>query len=363
MRLSLLMLGVYSSGMMILFGCDGGKVSSPSSNPTNQSGSSSNALDDDESGRKSKESKQRAADSDISTEEDAIRIGNFEAGPEMDVPLFEATYGLTVVADLFGGVDVCKGDVSLVINKDFSFSLPNSKISCVGGRCELDLDAVMKSVQKGSNANDGVNGLVKGATSDKKFLSIGQIGNYQFTPPRPLMLLSPFHFDPIEDATRVDESYQGSVRDVKSGATSSGSLRLKVEEANQERVRWTMTSTGWDGIARPRAGILTRLDMTWSLNPIGVPHIAAFTVVGDLLSARQQSGESMSSQELVNLCSGGSASAMGSAGASAGGGGLAGGFMSTLVELGARLFGDVMVGVNLDLKSQKVLGKVQERNP
>jgi hypothetical protein len=166
--------------------------------------------------------------------DEVIAISDIDAGEEPTGPLFEASYRLAVVADIFGGVNVCEGKVSLVVNRDFTFTLPTPSLSCAGGLCEVDMKAVMGMMAK-PGSGGGIDGLVGGVNSDEKFLSVAKVGNFQFDPPRPLALLSPFHFDPISDAIKVNETYSGTVTDTTTGQKASGTLNLKVEEANDDR--------------------------------------------------------------------------------------------------------------------------------
>jgi hypothetical protein len=109
--------------------------------------------------------------------------------------------------------------------------------------------------------------------------------------------------------------------------------------------------------------LLARLEMTWSLNPLGVPHIGAFTVIGDILKATETGGQSKSPEELAKLCSGATGQVLSVLAGFLpdGGDGGGGGFMDTLIEFGKSLIEDVGVGITLDLNSQKVLGQTQER--
>lgn len=293
--------------------------------------------------------------------EEVIAISDIDAGEEPTGPLFEASYRLAVVADIFGGVNVCEGTVSLVVNRDFTFTLPTPSLSCAGGLCEVDMKAVMGMLAK-PGGGGGIGGLVGGVNSDEKFLSVANVGNMQFDPPRPLALLSPFHFDPISDAIKVNETYSGTVTDTTTGQKASGTLNLKVEEANDDRIRWAMTAQGWEGANKALAMLLARLEMTWSLNPLGVPHIGAFSVIGDMLKATQSGGQSKSPEELAKLCSGATGQVLSVlAGFLPEGGDDSGGFMDTLIEFGKSLIEDVGVGLTLDLINQKVLGQTQER--
>lgn len=339
--------------------CGGSKTPSPS--PESAKRPSESSPLDSQSAKLDAETAAQNAVATTPIAEEVIAINDVDVGPDVDGPLFEATYGFTVIADMLGGVNVCQGDLNLVVNKDFSISQPKSKISCLGGLCDLDLEATLKALQGSSKSS--IKDNIKGLASDKKFLSVSKIGKYEFTPPRPLMLLSPFHFDPIEDAIKVDETYQGSLKDTVSGVTTSGTLRLKVEEATQDRIRWSMTSTGWDGVRKTRAAIPERLDMTWSLNPIGMPHIGMFTVMSEVLVPRSQLDPSMPPPDLTKLCVGSSTSTLNSLTGLLPESGIFSGFTDSLIEFGNSLVGDVLVGITLNLKSQKLLGKIQERDP
>lgn len=293
--------------------------------------------------------------------EETIEISDVDAGEEPTGPLFEANYRLAIVADIFGGVSVCEGKVALVVNRDFTFTLPTPSLSCAGGLCEVDMKAVMGMMAK-PGSGGGLDGLVEGVKSDEKFLSVAKVGNFQFDPPRPLALLSPFHFDPISDAIKVNETYSGTVTDTTTGKKASGTLNLKVEEANDDRIRWAMTSQGWEGANKALAMLLARLEMTWSLNPLGVPHIGAFSVIGDMLKATETGGQAKSPEELAKLCSGATGQVLSVlAGFLPEGGDDSGGFMDMLIEFGKSLIEDVGVGLTLDLIDQKVLGQTQER--
>lgn len=337
--------------------CDGGKAPAPPA-PTAKDAQAANALGDGEGAEGASGDTPQAAPA--TAPDEVIAISDIDAGEEPTGPLFEANYRLAVVADIFGGVNVCEGKIALVVNRDFTFTMPTPQLSCAGGLCEVDMKAVMGMISKGGAGGGGLDGMVQGLSSDKKFLSVAKIGAFQFDPPRPMALLSPFHFDPISDAINVNETYNGKVTDTASGKTASGVLRLKVEEANDDRVRWAMTSEGWEGANKASALLMNRIEMTWSLNPLGVPHIGAFSVIGDMMKATEGTGQSQSPEELAKLCSGATGQVLSAfAGFLPDGGG--GGFMDTLVEFGKSLIEDVGVGLTLDLLDQKILGQTQER--
>lgn len=300
----------------------------------------------------------------VGPEED-LDINNDELKSSNDdsEELFQARYKLSVFANIFGGpTNLCQGEINLVINKDMSMTFPQSSLSCAGSICEVDMQALQTLLQKQALGSAGK--AVQGLDSDQKFLSVEKIGDFTFSPARPVMLLSPFYFEPISEALKVNESYQGTVVDNTTGTSSSGTINLRVTEANQDRLSWTMETSGWDGIARPLAALVPKFEITWGLNPIQVPHIGIYTVIGDIIKSTKQGGAAKTSpQELARLCSGATgeiASTLAGYLPDENDTGIFASMGRGIQQLGERMVSDVVAGLSLDLISQRVLGQEQE---
>lgn len=340
-----------------LMGCgEGGKEPPPPSGGKKLTGSA-NAL-----GPKDGSSTETASGTDTSTDaqltgpDEPMVVGDVDISDLPDGPILDATYALKISADVFGGIDVCEGNFSLKINKDFTFSPPAASLSCMGGLCEVDMNAVLGAAGGGA----GAAGIVKGLNADAKYVTVSQIGSAKFDPPRPLLLMSPFDFDPLSSAAKVREVYSGKVTDSKSGTSGSGQIELKVDSATDKQVKWHMSATGWEGVNKPNAFLVERIEMTWSVDPISLPHIGVVARIGDVLNAPGASQQSP--EELAKLCSGTSGEVLSTlAGFVSPEPGESGGFMSTIVDFGKSLIEDVSVSISIDQQKFKILGQEQKK--
>lgn len=343
-------------GSLLMFGqaCNDGSKQSKSSNKDKP----------ELTGKDNKKKNKSGNGAFVSPEEDMeINKADLQPNDGDSNELFQARYKVTVFANLFGGTNLCQGEINLVVNKDMSMTFPQSNLSCAGSICEVDMKALETLLQKQAMGSAGK--AVQGLDSDQKFLSVEKVGDFTFSPARPVMLLSPFYFEPLSEALKVNETYQGTVTDNATGTTSSGTINLRVTEANQDRLSWTMETWGWEGIARPLAALVPKFEITWNLNPIQVPYIRIYTVLGDIIKATKQPGAAQTSpQELARLCSGTTGQIAGSLAGYLPDENDTGIFASMgrgIQQLGERMVSDVVAGLSLELINQRILGQDQGR--
>ena len=206
------------------------------------------------------------------------------------------------------GNEVCSGKASIEIMSDFTMKFPTAKIKCL--TLAIDMAGII-----GASANSSAVNL-SNLASDGSVLSIDEIANATFDPPRP-MLLGPVVQDPsIYKGFKRTVDTQVTVKDANSKLnkkSAKGQFDLAVIEGPNDVLttyknklspkndfdkvlNWTIAAKGFDGIPAKNGLLLKKMEWFWNIEPIMIPKLV---IVGELAGFIETDGSQASINQLI----------------------------------------------------------------
>lgn len=230
-------------------------------------------------------------------------------------PVFSSEYDVSIKTR--SGTTLCKGHTKINVNSNFSLAFADSALKCL--TADVDMSKLLGSANGGSG---GVLSDGKKVTSDGKVLRVSSVGNATFNPPRPL-LMGPVVQD-VNSFQGFSEEKAYAVQTVNPNASASGTIRVEVEGINESYkpatyagplvfnkiMRWKLTTTGFDGIAKAGALLFDSMEFYWNINPIAIPRmviesnlteLTKGTVIGGNTSAISAVGDALLGKLTIEL--------------------------------------------------------------
>lgn len=213
----------------------------------------------------------------------------------------EVNYALKISSR--SGAVLCRGEVNLIINSNFSMTSENSRAQC--GAWKLDLGSLFAG---GIGIDGGSGGIGEKKEMpiehDGYVLKVKKLSNALFEPGRPL-ILGPIITDNSK-YRNFNRSYQSTVQSRnKSGSgtfdvevldheTSYSNSKLKENghEPFSKIIHWKITASGFDGFGGSDGLIFDEMQWKWNTSPIMIPEIRLKGDMQELLgSDSQQQGD------------------------------------------------------------------------
>lgn len=240
-------------------------------------------------------------------------------------------------------IELCGGEAQATINSDFTLTLPEAYLKCMGIKVDLTSmvgDMLGKQGAVTATQDDPIKGIV---IDSNGIIRLKKVGTTAFDPARAMMVM-PLVKDPTQ-YQNIDETkdYKATAED---GTIGTGQIGFKVIGVNEtfkpennpdtysKIVHIQMTAQGFTEMTsqqRMKAALIQRVELMFNMAPIAIPKVVVEGATKDMIDTNMISGSL-----------GGTA------------GGILSGITGDIASLAPKFLGDTLQ-VELILKSQELM--------
>ena len=241
------------------------------------------------------------------TQVSLIKFNRLDSGLEEPNKVANADYMVTVTSN--SGDRICTGEATINVMSNFTMRFPEAVVECL--TLKIDIANMIGASFTGSKSS------LANFTSDGEMLSAAVLGNAKFTPPRPF-LIGPV----IQDASiytgfsrsvaTVVDVVDPKTNDIKTArgqfavdvipdqttgeVLTSYSNQLSSKNSFDKVLHWSVSATGFEGIAAKDGLIFKRMEWYWNIQPVMIPKLVIY---GDLTNFIGEKNGGSSVSQLV----------------------------------------------------------------